>query len=118
MSLATKMTTRNPVVHASPIPGELLCFNVRSHRDPGVQYRVELDAYNYNGACSCEHFTIRLEPELAKQGRHAKPSPLLRCKHIMEARDSFMDEVLPKLGQAINKQPEVKKQVDYYLKNH
>ena len=67
-----------------------LRFMVDSHTTEDVEYLVEINCYDWNGACACPHFTFRLEP-LMKAG--AKPSNATRCHHILEARDQFIEDV-------------------------
>ena len=62
-----------PIIHI--ILGEPLRFHVQSK--PGSpQYLVDLEDYGFNGACGCQHFEFRLQPELT---RGAEPSDRLRC---------------------------------------
>lgn len=85
-----------------------LRYQVPSARDPREEYLVELDAYNGNGACQCQHYVIRCEPLLRRRispkeavaqkliklkvNRHVEDS--LRCEHILTARSQFVDDVL------------------------
>ena len=83
-----------------PVDGELLRFRVRSDRD-GRPYLVDLSAFNGNGNCQCQDFQIRKLPELLK-GAHGF-GHVAMCKHIIRARDFFVDEIIQKLlasGQA------------------
>ena len=75
----------------SPIEGELFRFHVRS-RTRGIQHLVDLEEYEWNGACSCEHFTLRFRRQL-EDG--AAPGNSRRCDHIKRARDYALEELLP-----------------------
>lgn len=66
-------------------------FTVRSRRAGVPSYLVDLDEYNFNGNCHCEHFRFRLQPQL-EEG--ASASPMLRCWHINVARQLFLEEQL------------------------
>ena len=77
-----------------------------SHHRRGVKHLVELDAYNFNGQCSCENFTIKLEPLLKKGYTPARavaekkvklknkerPQDALRCDHIVDAFMQFAED--------------------------
>jgi hypothetical protein len=69
-----------------------MTYDVDSHSRPEIRHRVEIDAWNGNGECQCEHFQIRLRPML-----RAGVIPIgdnLRCHHIKEAREEFTTEFL------------------------
>lgn len=76
---------------------------VPSETRRGREYLVQLDAYNNNGECQCEHFYNRCGPELK---RGALPGTLLRCNHIERARDFFIGEMLKLIAQRAAKQPQ------------
>lgn len=69
-----------------PIPGlegvkatdEFLVFEVRSFTDAAKSYRVDKSLWFGSGACSCENFCCRIQPELGK-GNWEPPTT---CKHI------------------------------------
>ena len=83
-------------------------YLVPSARDPETKYLVEVDAYNGNGRCVCEHFTMRCEPLLKrnvspraavesnkiKLKTNRQVNDALRCEHILTARSQFLDDVL------------------------
>lgn len=71
-------------------------FHVQSRSEGRGNYKVYLDAYDWNGACNCQHFEFRMRPELE---RFAMPSDGLRCWHIKKARSYYLDE----LGRAMSK---------------
>lgn len=68
-----------------------LRFLVRSRKRDGVKHLVQLDAYNYNGACGCENFC---NPLLRKLREGALPSDETRCYHIRRVREVLMDKFL------------------------
>lgn len=86
------------------LPAELydtaLRFLVPSESDPHVKYLVELDSYGGNGMCNCQHFQMRLEPELRRGNPEKK---ILRCKHIGNARDELATVVIRSLVAAERK---------------
>jgi len=47
-----------------------------------VEYLVDLDEYDGNGWCGCQHFEFRLAPRLEEGERNHFS---LRCKHIVDA---------------------------------
>jgi hypothetical protein len=61
---------------------------VTSRSRPAVEHLVDLELYDGNGACPCEHFSFALEPMLK---RGAPPSDEFRCHHIKEARARLAD---------------------------
>ena len=83
-------------------------YQVPSATKPHEAYCVELDSYSGNGECSCPSFDFRLRPLLArlytperavKEGLiKLKPgqriADALRCRHIIEARQTFTDDVV------------------------
>jgi hypothetical protein len=75
----------------------VLRYEVDSHSRPGVTHIVELDMYEGNGGCACEHFTWALEKHL-KAGV-VPVGDELRCRHIKEAREQFADDMLKTLLQ-------------------
>lgn len=80
------------------IPGEWWTFNVHSWSKPGTRHRVELDAFGWNGSCTCEWYEYNCAPELS---RGAAPCDGYRCRHIHVARSYVLDEILPKLAKAM-----------------
>lgn len=85
----------NPVKGVRPMPGERLCFHVTSDSRPGIQHRVDLEEYRFNGACSCENFQMRLARTL-EDG--AFPAAHLQCDHIKRAEKWFAYHVRAKLA--------------------
>lgn len=85
-----------------------LRFMVPSRSHPGQAHLVQLDSYNCNGSCVCEHFLCRLEP-LLKRGMKpdaavamkkvrrregVRIEDALRCEHIREARNQLCDQLV------------------------
>lgn len=92
---------------------EALRYFVPSQSDPdGPPHLVELDAFDGNGMCSCQHFQCRCYPLLrrgigpkeAVEITQIKLKPnrqiqdALRCEHILSARSQFLDEVLREIA--------------------
>ncbi len=67
-----------PELSAVQPTDEFLVFEVESFTDPGVTYRVDKSLWYGSGACSCEQFCCRIQPELGK-GNWEPPTT---CKHI------------------------------------
>lgn len=74
-----------------------LRFMVGSDSGGETEYLVELDAFDGNGRCACQHFQHRIEPELV--AGHRFPSPV-RCKHIKAAREYLTEAVIEKISAA------------------
>lgn len=70
----------------TPVHGEMGVYLVESRSRPAIQHRVDVLAYNGNGACGCEHFEIRVRGTLE---RGAKPAIHLECRHLAVARKVF-----------------------------
>ncbi len=80
-----------------------LRFTMPSRSRPHEAHMVDLDAYELNGRCSCEHFQFKLEPFLAsfatadsavaaglvKLRKNQHPDDALRCQHIVDAYRQF-----------------------------
>jgi len=88
---------------------DILRYVVDSRSRDGVQHAVELDLYDGNGGCTCEHFTFKLEDYLKKGARPHRAAEkvklrrseslrsktdALRCEHIKEARDQLVDDII------------------------
>lgn len=73
-----------------PIEGEAWRFHVRSRRANQPPHLVELDAYNGNGRCSCEHFDHRFRPDLER----GIARDWLRCHHILRARGFVLNTLI------------------------
>lgn len=83
----------------TPVEGMRWTFHVRSRSRPTQKpWVVDLEAYNWSGACDCEDFHFSREPDL-KAG--AKAGDDYRCYHILVCRSYVMEEIFPKLAQAL-----------------
>jgi hypothetical protein len=71
------------------VAGERLVFSVLSHSEPGVRYRVDLEADYFRGVCNCRWFECHVHPM-----RRANPGFSHECKHIQEALLAFARQVL------------------------
>lgn len=80
----------------------VLRYHVKSRSRREVEHVVDLELYGGNGACSCEHFSYRLEPFLKKG---AKPADNLRCRHIREARAKLTDDVVRQAAESMKAVP-------------
>lgn len=70
-----------------------LHWKVTSRTRPEIEHQVDLAAFNGIGACSCEHFQIRIAPELRAGNRKGSR----RCGHILTARNAFTDAMVQTL---------------------
>lgn len=70
----------------------VLRFRVQSDARPEIEHVVDLGSFDGFGRCSCENFEFRLMPELM-EGR----TPPARCKHLIQARDHLVDEVIARI---------------------
>lgn len=77
-----------------------LRYMVGSHSREEVKHLVEVNAFDGNGKCACEHFRFRCEP-LLREG--AKPSEELRCHHINEAREHMLNNVISMIEERVPK---------------
>lgn len=68
-------------------------YLVDSESNPNEVHLVDLSGYNFNGECSCQHFSLKIKPALDEQ---AKPSDLdsHRCKHIKIVREFVLNHVI------------------------
>jgi hypothetical protein len=51
-----------------------------------VSYEIQLDAFDGNGECDCDHFQMYIKP-LLKQGHKGTT---LRCKHLQRLVDDII----------------------------
>ena len=63
------------------------CWFVDSDSNPGLSHKVDLEEFEGNGGCDCEHFMFRFHPLLVR-GTNTAP---LRCRHIKLAREFCVD---------------------------
>ena len=72
-----------------------------------IEYRVELEAFNQTGECSCERYQMNLRGKILKQSMTERHANRIRCKHILTARDEARkDENLDALLAALPDQSE------------
>jgi hypothetical protein len=57
---------------------DFMCFEVQSFTDPDKTYRVDKTLWYGSGACSCEQFCCKIQPQLGKGDWEAPTT----CKHI------------------------------------
>ena len=83
----------------TPVEGMRWTFDIKSRSRPTQKpWRVDLEAYHWNGACDCEDFRFNKESDLS---HGAKPSDDYRCYHILTARSYVMEEIFPLLAKAL-----------------
>lgn len=69
-----------------PVKGDRLVFEARESRPGSRWHRVDLEAFQGNGCCGCEHFQIRLYPRAQAltrlpAARRLRVEPV-HCKHL------------------------------------
>lgn len=74
-----------------PIPGEPMRMYIPSRSDSKMCYLVDLEEYDFNGACSCQDFQFNRE-KLLKNG--ATPNGETKCWHLKVGRESFLEKCL------------------------
>ncbi len=96
---------------------DVLTWEVPSRTNPKICYRVEVDAYAGNGECACKDFQTRFGPLLARGYTPQKAwdeglikgelrpyqrtnDDLLRCAHIVEARDKLATHIIRAFAKA------------------
>jgi hypothetical protein len=84
-----------------PLDGEMFRFHVWSRSRPDIAHLVDIEAFGFNGRCSCERFTFAYQASL-EAGQLACEA--FRCPHIKRARSYFLDQFLPKIASALRKQ--------------
>lgn len=67
-----------------PVPGERLTFRVASRSRP-KPWRVDLEAWGFNGECECEAFNFHHLPKLKADFLEGRPARRRRCWHIQRA---------------------------------
>lgn len=80
-----------------PIHGEPFRLYVQSSSREGIQFLVELDAFDFNGQCSCEDFGLRRVKDV-----HAGKES--RCKHLRVAIDWWAEMMMRRIKQELIKQ--------------
>lgn len=85
-------------IRVTPVRGEVTRYFVDSERLGQPPYLVDLQSFDGNGECACDHFRIRLESRARAEARKPKNQRWpMRCKHIQWAREWLMDEVLDRM---------------------
>lgn len=74
-------------------PGDV-CPRCKAGRLETREHLVDLVPYESNGACGCETFQMRYEPELRRMSKLERVSCRMRCVHIHLAREHALDEVI------------------------
>lgn len=91
----SKKPAGNLLVRVEPVHGETFVYWVQSLSRAGVRHRVELQAYNGNGACGCESFEFKCRGHLE---RGAARGSRFRCSHIRAAREFAMDDLMDRIA--------------------
>lgn len=98
----------NLIKRVEPVDGETLCYWVQSETRPGIRHRVDLTAYDGNGACGCERFEFACRGHLE---RGAKKAARFRCSHIRSAREFAFDELVEAILEEERRANEARKKV-------
>lgn len=80
-----------------PIPGEPFRLYVQSSSREGIQFLVELDAFDFNGQCSCEDFALRRIVDV-REGKESQ------CKHIRCGERWWAKMMMRRIKQELIKQ--------------
>jgi hypothetical protein len=88
---ASVMPPAEALKYVREIEGEPLRLLVPSRTHRNAEYLVDLEEYDFNGACVCQDFEMRHQPLLV---RGAKPDNQMRCWHILIARTYFLNREL------------------------
>ena len=72
-----------------PIAGEWFRFFIRSDTRHHVWHLVDLESFDFNGACGCEAFMFRFAPDLERGKRDNEMTGIYQCKHIQRAQLFF-----------------------------
>jgi hypothetical protein len=91
-----------------PIPNEPLRFYVQSRGRSEVEHLVDLEEYGFNGKCSCEYYTFKIEPKLRQVRLDERTTMRLRCWHIRRAM-YYLAELT--MRAAANRDPRTRKQI-------
>lgn len=78
---------------------------MQSESKPSQFYLVELDWHNGNGGCDCRDFLYRHAPLLKNPYDKTIQQ---RCKHILAAREFFLDRWLELLAMEMKQKQKVK----------
>lgn len=81
--MGEKRTITRPLPIVRPVVGERGRYWVRSRTDPGLEYLIDIEAYDGNGWCACQKFEFKMWPAL-EDG--AERSERLQCQHIVAAK--------------------------------
>lgn len=70
-----------------PVAGEHGRYRVRSRSGTKAHF-VDIFANAFAGACDCEHFRYRLQPDIE---RGIKANGSQKCYHVKRARECFIE---------------------------
>lgn len=97
------MAQRYPDVHPDHYEQHTFYVDSRVKGRNRGPYRVVLNAYSWNGWCSCWDFYFNKEKHLSKG---AFPSEELRCFHIKRARAYWVDVLGPMVDKLLKERHE------------
>jgi hypothetical protein len=97
MATRSAMPEHGSVV--TEIIGEWFRVHVKS-RSSNREHLVDLEEFDWNGQCDCEHFIYNCGPKLMIG---VKPSAKLRCWHIRAARDWWFEKMAPRMKTALER---------------
>lgn len=78
----------------------VLRYRVRSRTRADTEHVVDVSANAGIGACSCEHFTMRLQPAI--DAGAASKGVAVRCSHIAAAREACLNELIQRITSGLD----------------
>jgi hypothetical protein len=85
----------------------ILRYRFESVTRPEIAHVVDLGAFDGFGECSCEDFGYRVLPVLTRNrnprtplGHIADETTLKRCKHLLAARESLLDQFISRISES------------------
>lgn len=83
-------------------------WHFQSTENPDIFHTVDLTEWDCSGACSCQHFEMRIRPLLTR--RVIRPhDERARCKHIRRADKILCYRVKKQLSRQLNPNPKPEK---------
>jgi hypothetical protein len=77
-----------------------------SETNKGEVHLIDLTANDNIGECSCQHYTLKIQPEMESNEAGRKSDPdRYRCKHIKRVREYLFNHVLNSFSQLSQPKP-------------
>ena len=87
--------------YVKPVTGEPMRFMVPSRTHRNAPYLVDLEENDFNGACGCVQFAMRLNPLIREPDW--EPGPATQCWHILITREYFLRDMLVRVAAKMNR---------------